>query len=116
MIIPLFKGHPMTPGYWLFSPAHLLDIVNEFLLVTPLLPVLTILGWKSPKAIIDDGTSLFFGVLGLGGLIFMFIIDPKLGMARDWDLFALVAFPWLLLFARNVLQTQIFEPEDQGGI
>jgi tetratricopeptide (TPR) repeat protein len=106
MIIPFFTGRPMTPNYWLFSPSHLLDIVNEYVLVTPLLPALGILGWKSPRAILTDKTGLFLGVLGLGGLAFIFIIDPKLGMARDWDLFALVGLPWLLLFARNVVERQ----------
>jgi len=106
MIIPLLRGRPMTPGYWLLSPAHLLDIVNEFLLVAPLLPVLAILGWKSPRSIIADKSGLFLGVLGLGGLVFIFTIDPKLGMARDWDLFAFAGLPPLLLFARNVAQTK----------
>jgi tetratricopeptide (TPR) repeat protein len=36
----------------------------------------------------------------LGGAVFLLMIDPKLGMARDWDLFALVGLPPTLLFAR----------------
>ncbi len=110
MVIPFFKGHPMMPGYWMFSPAHIMDIVGEFLLVAPLLPVLMILGWKPSRTIIADTCGLFLGALGIGGLIFILLIDPKLGMARDWDLFALVGLPWVLLFAGNVAPTEDKHP------
>jgi Flp pilus assembly protein TadD len=101
-ITPLLKGHPAAPHYSLFSPAHLLDIVNQILLLVPLLPLLVALGWSGRKALVKDKTNFFLLLMSLGGLIFLFIIDPKLGMARDWDLFALCGLPPTLLFARLV--------------
>jgi len=102
LIMPIFRGHPASPDYWLLSPAHIIDIINQYLLLVPLLPSLMVIGWRRWRAIKANQIDLFLMVLTLGGLAFILFIDPKLGMARDWDLFALVGLPPALFFGRSV--------------
>lgn len=102
-IIPFLKGRPSYPDYYLFSTAHLLDIVNQLLLLAPLLPLLIVLGRRGWRSLYKDKINVFLMLLSLGGFCFLFILDPKLGMARDWDLFALCGLPPMLLFARNAV-------------
>jgi hypothetical protein len=99
-LLPLFGGE--ETAYALLSPRHLLDLLNEYLLVGwPAIPLLaSFLVHRHP---LDQGKralrralpflvtcGMLFGLFGL-------IANPSLGMARDWDLFAVVGLPWLLV-------------------
>ncbi len=88
--LPLFKGRPATPDYAIFSLNHLIDMVNELLLLMPLLPVLVIIGWNGLKRILRHTTPVFLLVFACGGVILLLVFDPRIGMGRDWDLFATV--------------------------
>ncbi|HDS02036.1 MAG TPA: tetratricopeptide repeat protein [candidate division Zixibacteria bacterium] len=78
-----------TPdGYWILDPAHLLDILNNLLLSSTfgllLLPVIIKHKlWNN----INIPARIFSFLLVCGSLGFLVFIDPKLGFARDWDLF-----------------------------
>lgn len=87
--LPPFVGRTATPNSAIFSPTHLLDMANELLLVAPLLPVLIILGWKGRRSLVANPPGVFLLVFAGGGLLLLFMLDPRLGMGRDWDLFAL---------------------------
>ena len=102
LVMPLLTGHHPAPNYTLFSLSHLLDIVSELILLVPLLPALLVMVWNSRRGLISDATGAFLMLLSLGGLIFLCIIDPKLGMARDWDLFALAGLGPMLLVAKVI--------------
>lgn len=104
--VPLF-ARPGVPYYSLLSPSHLLDMFNELILLIPSLPVLIILGWKYRGKIITDRIDAFLAAFSLGGLIFIFAIDPKLGMGCDWDLFALAGVGPLLLLARRCVMPSL---------
>ncbi len=114
--MPLINGRSPVPGYTLLSISHLLDIVNEFLLIIPLLPLLIFMGWQNRKAILKDGVDRFLSLFTLGGLILILIFDPKLGMGRDWDLFALTGFGTLLLLARMVILSSRWKRFFPGAI
>lgn len=86
--VPFFS-RPGTPGYSLFSLPHLIDIANELLLLVPLLPLLLLAAFSQRQRLIRDDIDRLLLLLGAGSLLFLFVIDPKLGMGRDWDLFAL---------------------------
>lgn len=92
-------------GYGLLSPGHWLDVVNQYLLMAP--AGLFLLGGLIPfgRDIRADGPGRFLGLMAVGGLVFVFITDPKLGTARDWDLFAWAGLPaglWALHLARRL--------------
>ncbi len=89
MFLPLFEGKPIYPDYTLFSVKHLLDIANQLLLISPLLPFLIVLSVKNWRRSLTNRISVFLILISVSSLFFLFVIDPKLGMPRDWDLFAL---------------------------
>lgn len=106
--LPLFAGRPALPDYTVFSLRHLLDIFNEFSLLIPIWPVMLLLSWrclfrKAEKNQEENTLKWFLGIFSICGLVFLLILDPKLGMSRDWDLFALSALGPLLfiLLAMN---------------
>jgi hypothetical protein len=84
-ILPFFG----IDRYAAISPEHLFDILNEILLVVPVM-ILIIVGLlicrKSVKT--RSAPSLFLWLTGAASGLFLLIFDPKLGMARDWDLFS----------------------------
>jgi hypothetical protein len=109
MLVPLRSDETYT----LFSLTHLLNLVNEHLLVAPI--VLPLLGlvvvgyrrrvpWRDPVVV-----ALALAAAGL--LLFSATLYPDLSAAMDWDLFAPSALPYTLLtgylFARAV-------PENRG--
>jgi tetratricopeptide (TPR) repeat protein len=88
--------------YGLFSSAHLADFINHWLLLAPAFVVvglaLAIQSARSKLFNIRDYLShdlLFWTLAAFAPIAAGFIIDPKLGWARDWDLFTLLSAPAL---------------------
>jgi len=78
------------PGYTLFSAAHLIDILNQLLLVSPMFIAVLLFGkYRGQPNAERKRLIVFAGIAALAGMAALFFIDPKLGLARDWDLFAL---------------------------
>ncbi len=83
-ILPLYSSEK----YSILSPQHLWDILNEILLIFPAVLILFIYSFLiKPKTKRTDG-RIFAIIVTVCAFIFMLLIDPKLGYARDWDLFA----------------------------
>ncbi len=88
-----FLIHPFGTGegfYSFFSLAHLLDFLNHQLLISPVSLIL----WTAVLALFwrltgfRESASKFLGWLMACSFAFALLVDPKLGYARDWDLFA----------------------------
>jgi Tfp pilus assembly protein PilF len=87
LIYPLGEGDSL---YSFFSPAHLLDFLNHQLLVSPVslvIWVLLLLFFRKSLNL-QRRVVRFLLWLTLGSIAFALLVDPKLGYARDWDLFA----------------------------
>ncbi|MFH2036245.1 MAG: hypothetical protein ABIJ45_07580 [Candidatus Zixiibacteriota bacterium] len=102
IFLPLFNGKPIYPEYSLLSGRHLIDIINQLLLISPLLPLFAILSIKNWRKSLADKTSAFLILISISSLLFLLIIDPKLGMPRDWDLFAMTGIGVMLLFIYRI--------------
>lgn len=95
-------------GYTLFSKHHILDFISLILL---LCPWVFIAGAAAISKFIRSGTGgsgisselILLLVLCIPILGLSFAIDPKLGMSRDWDLFAFSGIPLSVLFYLLVL-------------
>jgi hypothetical protein len=75
-------------GYYLFSPAHIIDVINELFLISPgFIALIWIQSYKQEGWL--KQYQIFCWLATFGGLAFLFMVDPVLGMARDWDLFGL---------------------------
>ncbi|MFH1700572.1 MAG: hypothetical protein ABIE07_08295 [Candidatus Zixiibacteriota bacterium] len=96
-LIAFSPGRLPDPQYWIFSPSHLIDTVNLWILFMPLFPIFIYTTWKFRQSLMSNKINLFLSVLAIGGFLFQVMIDPKLGMGRDWDLFALTSMPVALL-------------------
>lgn len=90
--VPIVHDRVTVEGYTMFSVAHLLDIVNLLLILVPgLLVLLVALLIDRPP--FRNRDTRFVGLLILSTVGAAFIFDPKLGMPRDWDLFAFCGVP-----------------------
>lgn len=96
LIYPLGSGETF---YSLFSPSHLLDLVNHQLLISPVgvLILLAPLLAFSKSIKLKDRTVGFLLILSVCTLAYAFLIDPKLGYPRDWDLFAFSGLGYTVL-------------------
>ncbi|MGC8839122.1 MAG: hypothetical protein ACP5UM_11970 [Anaerolineae bacterium] len=98
--VPLFRTETRWEHYTLFSVGHLLDVVNEQLLVAPFTLALLALAYsllRQPRALADPGER-FLAAAGLSYLALTLVWNPDYGGRRDWDLFAPAALPltaWL---------------------
>jgi tetratricopeptide (TPR) repeat protein len=105
-----FLIHPLGAGegfYSLFSGSHLLDIINHQLLVSPVGLLLLLTGLLVfPKRSSRDDAIGFLILVSVCTLGYALVVDPKLGYARDWDLFAFsglgYTFLGLYVFLRHV--------------
>lgn len=139
-LVPLWSTTTRWERYTMFSWAHLRDIVNEQLLVGPiLLPTLFIIGllqiynnlsfarnmnrstgngtalWTvGSKSGQDDrqeyATIVFLALATACHLLLTWIWNPDYGGQRDWDLFSLSAVPLALLTA-HLLWQRIAHPQ-----
>ncbi len=103
IFLPFFQGRSASPDYAVFSVSHLRDIVNLIFLIFPGALILIALRiWHTTSnakpATPLSPTALFLVLCSLGSVSFLIMIDPVIGMARDWDLFSLTVLPPLLLF------------------
>lgn len=93
-----FEGK-FTGGYTSFSWAHLLDILNELLLISPagVILILATLLAASEKADLRSPRIFFLLLVAGFGFVFHFTFDPLLGAARDWDMFAITSPGYTIL-------------------
>ncbi|HHI02695.1 MAG TPA: hypothetical protein ENL22_04165 [candidate division Zixibacteria bacterium] len=107
IFLPLLKGKPVYPDYAILSVPHLLDIFNEFILISPLLFLFIILAGRSFRRIFINKPAIYLALATIGSLLFMFIIDPKLSFPRDWDLFSMSSFSFILLSVTLINKNRI---------
>ncbi|MCK4403761.1 MAG: tetratricopeptide repeat protein [candidate division Zixibacteria bacterium] len=96
LIFPLGKGESF---YSLFSFSHLLDLINHQLLVSPvgiLILLTTVLAFFK-RINLKESVVRFLLVVSICGLAYAFLVDPKLGYPRDWDLSAFTGLGYTFL-------------------
>ncbi len=92
--VPLLENRFTVEGYTLFSIRHLADYLNLLLLLLPGLPIVVAALWSTPlRNILKRRECRFLLILAASTLGAIFVLDPKLGMPRDWDLFSFVGVP-----------------------
>ena len=102
-------------SYSFFSSAHLLDFLNHQLLISPvgLVLLLALFAFFRRQADSKERWFKFVGLVAVCSLSFALLVDPKLGYARDWDLFAF-AGPGVSLLAALIL-VNVFRTLQQTG-
>lgn len=100
--LPLLEGKPPADNYALISIPHIIDIINEYSLLIPIWPILLYLSIRNFKSAKTDSIWRFLASFSIGGLTLISILDPRLGMGRDWDLFALCGLGPSLLMLKTI--------------
>lgn len=122
--VPLWTTTTRWEQYTMFSWPHLRDLLNQQLLVAPVvLPTLLVLasmGFRVParkrKSSQEHGViQRFLTIALLSHLLLIWTWNPDYGGQRDWDLFSLALLPGALLLAVR-LPRQLSHPRYlQGG-
>ena len=99
IFVPLW---PKTENpYHLFSIGHLTDFAKLILLSIPLLFAIPFL-----YKFIDRVTVGFYLLALVPALIFILVVDPKIGMFRDWDLMSIASAPTLAFLIKALIAWQ----------
>jgi len=96
-------------NYSMFSAGHLIDLFNLLVIAFPLFLLLHKADWESIK--VSIGLRFLFVSL-LSYLLFFGMLNPVLGMARDWDLFSIWILPLavflIILLAKQDLKKPLY--------
>ena len=95
-------GEPHRAG--LFSATHLLDVLNQYLLVAP--SALIVLGLVGRSTRSANPCRTFLLTASVFPVLFTFVANPEIGAFRDWDVFAFAALP-LTLWSALILIDRI---------
>lgn len=98
--VPLYAAQSRWEHYTMLSWPHLRDVLNEQLLVAPVvLPALVWVALTRPWRTRAHGHASFLAVAAAFYLLFVCVWNPDYGGQRDWDLFSLAAIPSAALLA-----------------
>ena len=106
-ILPLIPHAGPEYHYTMFSPVHLLEFANQFLLAAP--AAVMVLAACRPGFDARDRTHTFALVCGAFPVMATAIANPTIGAFRDWDVAAFSALP-VTLWAALVLVRQSGSP------
>ncbi len=104
--LPLARTWYTADGVTLFSPRHFVDLAN---LAFQLVPGILLFGalFALGRAQVSPTPSVrtFFALLLVPQWLAVFVIDPTIGMPRDWDLFAFAGVPLVILCGLAALRS-----------
>ena len=82
----------------MFSRGHVMDFVNQQLLVAPFtLPLLLLLLLFARSTLPRDAYAWFLAAAALAYLFLIWVWNPDYGGQRDWDLFSVASWSTTLL-------------------
>jgi tetratricopeptide (TPR) repeat protein len=104
-LLPISRTWYSADGYTLFSRAHLVDFANLLFQLFPgLLVVTALFAFHRPRGHSFAAVRTFLVLLLVPQWLAVFALDPKIGMARDWDLFAFAGVPLVILSGLGALR------------
>lgn len=105
--VPLTTIETKWERYTMLSPAHLLELANQQLLVAPfsLALILALLASRRGREAIRSPGSIFLAIAAANYLWFIIVWNPDYGGQRDWDLFAPASLPITFLAATWLIRT-----------
>lgn len=106
-VLPVLPDRFTVEGYTLFSINHVIDFLNLLLLLVPgLLIFLVLLPNLYSKGNLSQKPYQYLVILMLSTLGAVFLIDPRLGMPRDWDLLSFSGVPLAAFVYYSILDNR----------
>lgn len=83
-----------------FSFYHLLDAVNSQLLALSagLFTLIAFIAICFKRLSLRDPVTVFLGIMCLASVFFLLFFNSHIGLSRDWDVSALMSYPFLFFF------------------
>jgi len=105
-LLPLAVNRYTVDSYTALSGEHLADILNLLMQLFPALPLAaSLLLFRPVRRTLKQPGGLFLAVMILSSLAGVMILRPQLGMPRDWDMFAFVGLPMVILTVFLLIKT-----------
>jgi tetratricopeptide (TPR) repeat protein len=102
--VPPVNDRFTVEGYTLFSLKHLADMFNLLILLVPgIIVLLSVIIVRPGRKIFASTENRFLFIMILSAWLIIFMLDPKLGMPRDWDLFAFAGPATAVFLYLNIL-------------
>ena len=115
-LVPFSKPDSRWEHYTMVSWGHLLDFLNEQILVAPfsLALVIGLLISTRGRAVLCSPDCAFLAICAAGYLLLTMIWNPDYGGRRDWDLFAPAALPLTLLASYLLIGVDRIDRQETG--
>ncbi|MCP4685240.1 MAG: tetratricopeptide repeat protein [bacterium] len=105
-LVPLIADEFTVEGYTLLSAQHVMDWLSLWVLWLPGIFVLVPLFLRrSGRRAFSQRDHRFLLILLICCACAVFVLDPRLGMPRDWDLFSFAGVPLIILAYFALLET-----------
>ncbi len=97
--VPVFRITTEWQHYTMFSLGHLADIVNQQVLVAPVVwpAIILVVLLARQRVTRGDRTGMFLAVMSISYLLLTLVWNADYGGQKDWDLFSPAAVPAALL-------------------
>jgi len=93
-LVPVLNNRFTVEGYSMFSWKHLVDYLNLLVLLLPACILSLAVVFRFPlRELWNKSSYRFLITMLIPSLLLVFLIEPKLGMPRDWDLFSFAGVP-----------------------
>lgn len=104
-LLPVFADPFSYDNYSIVDLRHLTDLTNLLLLLVPALPLaVALIVCPRPAKMPVEKADVFLVLCFVSASVTALVLDPKLGMPRDWDLFSFAAIPATLLMYLIILR------------
>ncbi|MEW6411157.1 MAG: tetratricopeptide repeat protein [Candidatus Zixiibacteriota bacterium] len=106
MLMPPIRDRFTVEDDMLFSVKHVIDIVNLLLLMMPgvVLYVLMMLTSRKLRSSLKKPQYVFTLITLAATFVTVYVVNPGIGMPRNWDLFSIVGVPLVVLCFYSVLR------------
>jgi len=109
--LPLWPAQGGEFGNWLFAASHIKDLLNLILLVFPAMLFLPfVFGSTDGPGKTDRAKKIYYLLLACGAYTaFLFFMDYKLALYRDWDLFSIPATLYAVLMLVLMVENKVLK-------
>ncbi len=94
VLLPIIPDQFTVDNDWLFSKKHFAGLFNLLILLFPGIAIFIFqLRWAELSSFLKSRVGTFLFIQCIVALLTVFVLNPGIGMPRNWDLFSIVGVP-----------------------